>query len=391
MARFTQLPVSLVATSLLLGGALTGLVAAESNRYGIPDYPDSSLTAPKAPVAPVVAPRVAPVVAPVTTRPKLTTVEPAPPANPPKETTDEKSAGVSGFFRRMFTFKRGSSAKPAVESPPVSQAPQLEAQVKAQPKNQKVAVKPVAPISKPAQVLAQTQVSPKPASASSPSTSTAPTDAPTAEPAPAVVDEAPDPLAAAAAAEPEPASMKPQLVEETPPPPPVKKPSTLKSWSNRLRWSNFVPVQYGTVPALVAGALPEMRTEAPRGRAPNLPRQSRLDVDQRIERLGPDLEPVVNSEPIRGVNFVGSTPAVMGSEDPVISLETLAVLQSKQVSDSSKTKSDKSAPHSEEIKLIPYENKRGEQFRLVSLFFDPPPPKVSKATTPSSSATYEQK
>ena len=114
-------------------------------------------------------------------------------------------------------------------------------------------------------------------------------------------------------------------------------------------------------------------------------------MDQRIERLGPDLEPVVNSEPIRGVNFVGSTPAVMGSEDPVISLETLAVLQSKQVSDSGKTKSDKSAPHSEEIKLIPYENKRGEQFRLVSLFFDPPPPKVSKATTPSSSATYEQK
>ena len=150
-------------------------------------------------------------------------------------------------------------------------------------------------------------------------------------------------------------------------------------------------MQYGTVPALVAGALPEMRIEAPRGRAPHLPRQSRLDVDQRIERLGPDLEPVVNSDPVRGVSFAGSNPSVAGAEDPVISLETLAVLQTKSVSETGKAKSDKIALHTEEIKLIPYENKRGEQFRMVSLFFDPPPPKVSKATTSSSSATYEQK
>lgn len=393
MARFTPLHVPILATSLFTLGVVTSGVAAESNRYGIPDFPEAQATEPKARVAPVVAPRIAPVVAPVTSRPQVATatVEPTAKTPPSKENPDQKPVGVSGFFQRMFTFKRGTAKKSEAEAPPVSRADQPPVQTSAQPKPkpktpsqsqpqpapQIVAVKPVAPGAQPAPVQAPMASS----------------DSPLAESAPGAGDEATD-----AAGDPSLAEPTPLQAQASAPTPasgpalaPASKPSTLKSWSSRLRWSNFIPVQNGTVPALVAGALPLMRYEARRGRAPNLSRQSRLDVDQRIERLGPELEPVVNSDPIRGVSYAGSAPALAGAEDPVISLETLAALQAKQESDVGSAKSDQIVVRTEEIKLIPYETKRGEQFRLVSLFFDPPPPKMSKATTPTSSATYEQK
>jgi len=384
MARFPQLLVPILATSLFTLGGVANGVSAESNRYGIPDFPEAQAPEPKARVAPVVAPRIAPVVAPVTSRPQVATVEstskPSPNGN-----KENKPGGVFGFFQRMFTFKRGSSNKSAVEAPPVSRGDQQQVQTQPQP----VLAKPVGPNAQPAQVQPPIVSTETAVAESTPVAGDAATDAvadPTATEPSAVKSDA-----LAAAPPPAPAPAPAPALPPTTTPVPKSKPSTLKALSDRLRWSNFVPVQYGTVPALVAGALPLMRYEARRGRAPNLPRQSRLDVDQRIERLGPDLEPVVNSDSVRGVSYAGSAPALAGVEDPVISLETLAALQVKPMNDAGTAASDKIVVRNEEIKLIPYESKRGEQFRLVSLFFDPPPPKVSKATTPSSSATYEQK
>ena len=142
------------------------------------------------------------------------------------------------------------------------------------------------------------------------------------------------------------------------------------------------------MPALVAGAVPSLRTEERRARAPNLPRQMRLDLDQQIERLGPELKPVSGSDVISGASLA-SAPVVAGIEETVLTHEAAALVQAKAAGG---VGAGKITRRSEEIKLIPDEVKQRERFREVSVFFDPPPPKSSKpAVTPKSSATYETK
>jgi len=139
---------------------------------------------------------------------------------------------------------------------------------------------------------------------------------------------------------------------------------------------------------LVAGALPSLRAEARRSRAPNIPRQMRLDLDQRIERLGPELKPVSGSEVISGASL-SSEPVVAGIEETVLTLEAAALVQAKAAGG---VGAGKITRRSEEIRLIPDEAKQRERFREVSAFFDPPPPKSSKpVATSRSSATYETK
>ena len=147
------------------------------------------------------------------------------------------------------------------------------------------------------------------------------------------------------------------------------------------------------MPALVAGAVPSLRTEERRGRAPNLPRQMRLDMDQRIERLGPQLEPVSGSDMSSSASL-SSAPAVAGIEETVLTLEAAALVQAKAAGGfGAGGMASKITRRSDEIRLIPDETKQRERFREVSVFFDPPrPPKSSKpAATPTSSATYETK
>ena len=162
--------------------------------------------------------------------------------------------------------------------------------------------------------------------------------------------------------------------------------------SRRFNWleRNWGPA--ASVPALVAGALPSLRAEARRSRAPNLSRQMRLDMDQRIERLGPELEPVSGFDTIRGASL-SSAPVVAGVEETVLTLEAAALVQAKAAGGVGVGgMAGKITRRSEEIKLIPNEAKQRERFREVSVFFDLPPPQSSKpAETPKSSATYETK
>jgi hypothetical protein len=162
--------------------------------------------------------------------------------------------------------------------------------------------------------------------------------------------------------------------------------------SSRFNWLKRNREPAASVPALVAGALPSLRSEARRSRAPNLPRQTRLDMDQRIERLGPELEPVSGSDVLSGVSL-SSAPVVAGVEETVITLEAAAVVQAKAGGGVGPGgMAGKISRRSDEIKLIPNDAKQRERFREVSVFFDPPPPKSSKPTeTPTSSATYETK
>jgi len=117
-----------------------------------------------------------------------------------------------------------------------------------------------------------------------------------------------------------------------------------------------------------------------------------LDMDQRIERLGPELEPVSGSEVLSGVSL-SAAPTVAGIEETVLTLEAAAVVQAKAGGGVGPGgMAGKISRRSDEIKLIPNDAKQRERFREVSVFFDPPPPKSSKpAVTPTSSATYETK
>ena len=338
MARLPKLLVPILATCLLTVGTATGLVAAESNRFGPAEFPDTSPLVPTAGSAPVasLAPRAE--IAPVAT--------PAPasaPAPAPTETKATKPGVISGIMpaiRRMFTFKRGSS--PAVETPPV-----------VQPQPQVAFAKAAAPAAP----------SPAPAPAS--------TAAPALTPAPAL-------------------AIKPTAKS---PPDTFLVESSVPTTSSRFSWIKRNREPTASVPALVAGALPVLRSEARRGRAPNLPRQTRLDMDQRIERLGPELEPVSGSDVTNGASLSASGPVAAGVEETVITLEAAAAVQAKTAGTAGASgTSGKITRRSEEIKLIPSDTKQREQFREVSLFFDPPPPKSSSsAAKPTSSATYEQK
>jgi hypothetical protein len=119
----------------------------------------------------------------------------------------------------------------------------------------------------------------------------------------------------------------------------------------------------------------------------------RLDMDQRIERLGPQLEPVSGSD-VSSSASLSSAPAVAGIEETVLTLEAAALVQAKAAGGfGAGGMAGKITRRSDEIRLIPDETKQRERFREVSVFFDPPrPPKSSKpAETPTSSATYETK
>lgn len=327
MSRFLSLLVLLLATCLLAVGPAASMIAAESNRFGAAEFPETNpLTPSSASVAP--------------------------------ETKAAKPGVISGIIptiRRIFTFKRGSNS--AVETPPVVKSPtQVVAEKNSTPSTQanvKVATAPA-----PVVVSAST---PPPAATAAP------------VPAPATA------LAAKPAAK---SSVETPQVESAAP----------AVSSSRFNWLKRNREPAASVPALVAGALPSMRTEARRSRAPNLPRQTRLDMDQRIERLGPELEPVSGSDVLSGVSL-SSAPVVAGVEETVITLEAAAVVQAKAAAGvGAGGMAGKISRRSDEIKLIPNDAKQRERFRDVSVFFDPPPPKSSKsAETPTSSATYETK
>ena len=328
MSRFLLLLVLLLATCLLAVGPAASMIAAESNRFGAAEFPETN------PLTPSSAPAVA---APRAETPPVTL--PAPVATEAKTAKPGVISGIIPAIRRMFTFKRGSA--PAAETPPVVQsAPQV------------VAEKPSAPSAQ-----ANVKVAPTPT-----------------------------PAAATAAA----IAVKPAAKSsvETP----QVESAALAVTSSRFNWLKRNREPTASVPALVAGALPTLRSEARRSRAPNLPRQTRLDMDQRIERLGPELEPISGSEVLSGASL-SSAPVVAGVEETVITLEAAAVVQAKAAGGvGAGGMAGKISRRSDEIKLIPNDAKQRERFREVSVFFDPPPPKSSKpAVTPTSSATYETK
>ena len=162
--------------------------------------------------------------------------------------------------------------------------------------------------------------------------------------------------------------------------------------ARRFNWFKRKGETADSVPALVAAALPDLRAEPRRSRAPNLPRQLRLDMDQRIERLGPELEPVAGSNVLSGVSLAAG-PAVAAIEETVITLEAAATAQTQAWGGISVGGMvGQVTRRSDEIRLIPDDAKQFERFREVSVFFDPPSPRLSSpAETPKSSATYEKK
>jgi hypothetical protein len=345
MSRFLSLLVLLLATCLLAVGPATSLIAAESNRYGAADFPETNpLTPSSAPTA-AAAPRaeIPPVVAPRPVAPETQAAKPG------------VIAGIIPAIRRIFTFKRGSNT--ALETPPVVKSPPPVVLEKTGVPSAQAAV-PVAPAPAPALVAAST---PTPAT-------------------PAVAAPPPAPVLAARS----PASFPIETQQVGSAVPAVS--------SSRFNWLKRNREPTASVPALVAGALPSLRSEARRGRAPNLPRQTRLDMDQRIERLGPELEPVSGSDVLSGVSL-SAAPMVAGIEETVLTLEAAAVVQAKAGGGVGPGgMAGKISRRSDEIKLIPNDAKQRERFREVSVFFDPPPPKSSKpAVTPTSSATYETK
>ena len=335
MSRFLSLLILLLATCLLAVGPAASIIAAESNRFGPADFPETNpLTPSSASIAAAPRAEIPPFIAPAPVAPETKAAKPG------------VIAGIIPAIRRIFTFKRGSNN--AVETPPVVQSPP-----------QVVADKTSAPSS-------QANVKVAPALA--------------ALPAPTPVAPAPAPVLAA-----KPAAKSPVETLQV-------ESATAAVSSSRFNWLKRNREPAASVPALVAGALPSLRAEARRGRAPNLPRQTRLDMDQRIERLGPELEPVSGSEVLSGVSL-SAAPMVAGIEETVLTLEAAAVVQAKAGGGVGPGgMAGKISRRSDEIKLIPNDAKQRERFREVSVFFDPPPPKSSKpAVTPTSSATYETK
>ena len=371
MPRFLSLLVLFLATCLLAVGPAASMSAAESNRIGAAEIPENNpLTPSSAPAAEPPRTEGSPV------------VEPGP-VSPGPVSLETKAAGP-GFFdwiisgiTRVLNLDRGKST--AVETPPVVQAPPQVVAEKTDALSAEINVA-VAPEPAPASVIAvKPAPAPAPAPASVIAVKPAPAAAPTATPAPAA---APAPASVLAA---KPAAKSPFEM------PQVESAAVVSS-----RRSNWLRRNWGStasMPALVAGAVPSLRTEERRGRAPNLPRQMRLDMDQRIERLGPQLEPVSGSDMSSSASL-SSAPAVAGIEETVLTLEAAALVQAKAAGGfGAGGMAGKITRRSDEIRLIPDETKQRERFREVSVFFDPPrPPKSSKpAATPTSSATYETK
>ena len=379
MSCFHFLRVLSLATCLLAVGPAARLFAAERDRFGAADFPEiNSLTPSPLPGATPPRAEVSPVAAPV---------------------APESKAAKPGFvarivpaIRRLFTFKRGDIK--AGETPPIVQStPPVVAE---------------RPSALPAQAIALTAPTPTPVATPSPPLSAAPV----AAPAPAAV------LAAKPAAAPEPTPTPTPMPVATPTPTPPAAPaaapaptaalaakpaatllvaapqveSEVAVSSTRFNWHKRKRETAANVPALVAGALPSLRAEARRSRSPDIPRQLRLDIDQRIERLGPELEPVSGSDVLSGVS-VAAAPTVAGVEETVLTLEAAALVQAQARSGiAADGMVGKKTRRSDEVRLIPNDAKQRERFREVSVFFDPPPPRLSNpAETPRSSATYETK
>ncbi len=338
-----------LATCLLAVGPAAGLVAAERDRFGAADFPEiNSLTPSPVPGAAPPRAEFSPVVAPV--------------APESKAAKPGFVARIVSAIRRLFTFKRSDTN--AGETPPIVQStpPVVVERSRALP----------------AQVSALNEPAPMPVPTPTPAPMAVATPTPTPSAAPAAV---PAPAAALAA--------KPAVTL------PVDAPqvgSEAAVSSTRFNWLKRKRETAASVPALVAGALPSLRAEARRSRAPNIPRQLRLDIDQRIERLGPELEPVSGSDVLSGVSLAAA-PTVAGVEETVLTLEAAALLQAQAGGGiGGAGMVGKKTRRSDEVRLIPNDAKQRERFREVSVFFDPPPPRLSNpAETPKSSATYETK
>jgi len=347
MSCFHFLRVLFLTSCLLAVGPAARLVAAERDRFGAVDFPEANPLAPS-PVSGATPTRAesSPVIAPVAPEAKV--------AKP------GFVARIVPAIRRLFTFERGDTkageTPPLVESTPpvvVESSSALPAQVSAL--NAPVPVATPAPA--PVPVATTTPMLP-----ATPAVAPAPAAVLAAKPAATLPVDAPQVESEAVVA------------------------STRFNWLKRKRESA------ASVPALVAGALPSLRAEARRGRAPTIPRQLRLDVDQRIERLGPELEPVSGSDVLSGVSLAAA-PTVAGIEETVLTLEAAALAQTQA---GGRIDADgmvgKVTRRSDEVRFIPDDAKQRERFREVSVFFDPPPPRLSNpAETPKSSATYETK
>ena len=333
------LRVLFLATCLLAVGPAATMVAAERNRFGAADFPEINPLTPS-PVSGATPPgaEFSPVVAPV--------------APESKAAKPGFVARIVSAIRRLFTFKRSDIN--AGETPPIVQ-------------------------STPPVVAERTSALPAQVSEL-----TAPAPMPVATPTPT--------LSAAAAAVPAPAAALAAKPAVTLPVGAPQVGSEVAVSSTRFNWLKRKRETAASVPALVAGALPSLRAEARRSRAPNIPRQLRLDIDQRIERLGPELEPVSGSDVISGVSLAAA-PTVAGVEETVLTLEAAALVQAKGGGGiGGDGIVGKKTRRSDEVRLIPNDAKQRERFREVSVFFDPPPPRLSNpAETPKSSATYETK
>jgi hypothetical protein len=336
-------------TCLLAVGPAAGLVAAERDRFGAADFPEINSLTPSL-VSGAAPPRAefSPVVAPV--------------APESKAAKPGFVARIFSAIRRLFTFKPSDTK--AGETPPIVQ-------------------------STPPVVVERSRALPAQVSALN---APAPVPVPTPTPAPmAVATPTPTPSAAPAAV-PAPAALLAAKPAATLPVDAPQVGSEAAVSSTRFNWLKRKRETGANVPALVAGALPSLRAEARRSRAPNIPRQLRLDIDQRIERLGPELEPVSGSDVLSGVSLAAA-PAVAGVEETVLTLEAAALLQAKVGGGiGGDGMVGKKTRRSDEVRLIPNDAKQRERFREVSVFFDPPPPRLSNpAETPKSSATDETK
>lgn len=160
--------------------------------------------------------------------------------------------------------------------------------------------------------------------------------------------------------------------------------------SNQTRGATIVVAKAsGSEPALAVGAVPALMFERRRVVAPALARQLRLDVDQGIERIGPELNPVPLAHSGSGASILGAGPVISGVE------ETVARLESVSRGGSGSASGDRAGDalrRADEVRIIPDDTKRREQFRAVSSFFDPPTIKGAPPSAPAtSSATYEQR
>ena len=160
--------------------------------------------------------------------------------------------------------------------------------------------------------------------------------------------------------------------------------------SNQARVTTVVIAKgSGSEPALAVGAVPALMFERRKVVAPALARQMRLDVDQGIEKLGPELNPVPLAHSGAGASILGAGPVLSGVEETVAKLESAARAGAGTVSG---VPAGDSARRADEVRIIPDDTKRREQFRVVSSFFDPPTIKSSPPAAPAtSSATYEQR